>query len=139
MANTVSDVMTRNPVTVEKDSTVQDAAALMRDHDTGAVIVLENGSVTGIITDRDITVRCVAEGADFSSPVTSFFSADDITTFSPETSLEQAVQMMRGKAIRRLPVVQGDRAVGIISIGDLAIERDSTSALADISAAAGNT
>ncbi len=139
MASTVSDVMTHNPVTIEKNESVQHAAMLMRNHDTGALIVVDNGSVAGIITDRDITVRCVAEGLDFSTPVSSCYSSDEVTTVSPDTSLEQAVQMMRGKAIRRLPVVQGDAAVGIVSIGDLAIERDSTSALADISAAAPNT
>lgn len=137
MANTVAEVMTRNPATIETDQSVQQAAALMRDNDTGAIIVLSGGTVTGIVTDRDIAVRCVAEGGDVGAPVSSCCSME-ISTVAPDTSLEQAVQLMRSNAIRRLPVVEGDSAVGIVSIGDLAIERDGDSALADISAAAGN-
>lgn len=138
MADTVSEVMTENPATIDDNQSVQQAARLMREHDTGAIIVLSGGTVSGIITDRDIAVRCVAEDADISAPVSQFCSTGDVTTVSPDTSLDQAVQLMRGNAIRRLPVVEGNRAVGIISIGDLAMERDSTSALADISAAAPN-
>lgn len=139
MANIVSDVMTRNPVTIEEEQSVQQAARLMRDNDTGAIIVMSDGQVTGIITDRDIAVRCVAESGDIAAAVRQFCTAGDVTTVAPDTSLDQAVQMMRSNAIRRLPVVEGNRAVGIISIGDLAIERDSTSALADISAAPANS
>jgi CBS domain-containing protein len=135
MATTVSDVMTRNPETVEVSETVVEAARRMRDADTGNVIVLDNGRVVGVLTDRDITIRVVAENKDLSTPVGDACSAADLQTVGPDTSLDQAVQLMRGNAIRRLPVVENDQAVGIVSLGDLAIELDENSALADISAA----
>jgi CBS domain-containing protein len=136
MATTVSEVMTRNPETVEVSEPIVEAARRMRDADTGDVIVLDNGRVIGIVTDRDITVRVVAENRDPSTPISEACSTTDLQTVGPDTSLDQAVQLMRSNAVRRLPVVENDRAVGIISLGDLAIEQDEDSALADISAAA---
>ena len=138
MATTVSEVMTRNPETIEASESVVEAARRMRDADTGDVIVLDNGRVVGIVTDRDITVRIVAENMNLSTPVSEACSATDLQTVGPDTSLDQAVQLMRSNAVRRLPVVENDQAVGIISLGDLAIEQDEDSALADISAAAPN-
>jgi CBS domain-containing protein len=135
MATTVSDVMTRNPETVEVSEPVVEAARRMRDADTGDVIVVDNGRVVGLLTDRDIAVRVVAENMDPSTPVREACSATDLQTVGPDTSLDQAVQLMRNNAIRRLPVVENDHAVGIVSLGDLAIELDENSALADISAA----
>lgn len=137
MASTVADVMTRNPVTANSTDPVRDVARQMRDADTGAIIVLDNGTVSGIVTDRDIVVRVLAEGKDADTPVSEACTSD-ATTVGPDTSIEQVIQLMRSGAIRRLPVVQNDRPVGIVSIGDLAIERDSDSALAEISAAEGN-
>jgi CBS domain-containing protein len=136
MAATVADVMARDPETIEADQPVIEAARRMRDADIGDVIVLDNGRVVGIVTDRDIVVRVIAEGRDSSTPVREACSAGDLQTVGPDTSLQQAVQLMRGHAVRRLPVVENDRAVGIVSLGDLAIEQDEDSALADISAAA---
>ncbi len=138
MANTVSDVMTRNPATVEADSPVSEAARLMKTNDAGAIIVLDNGRVSGIITDRDVAIRVIAEGKDGTTPVREACSAGDMTVVGPDTSVNQAVQLMRTNAIRRLPVVENDRPVGILSIGDLAMEQDEQSALADISAAPGD-
>lgn len=136
MAATVSDLMTRDPETVEADESVLEAARRMRDADSGDVIVLDNGRVVGILTDRDIAIRVVAEGKDSSTPVRDACSASDLQTVGPDTSLAQAVQLMRSHAVRRLPVVENDQAVGILSLGDLAMELDQDSALADISAAA---
>lgn len=138
VASTVADVMTRNPATIEAAAPVGDAARLMRQHDTGVLIVTVDGQVDGVITDRDITIRVVAEDKPSSSPVSDAYSSGELATVGPDTSIEQATQLMRSKAVRRLPVVEGESAVGIVSIGDLAIERDSDSALADISAAPGN-
>jgi len=138
MATTVSEVMTRNPETVEVSDPVVEAARRMRDADTGDVIVLDNGRVVGVLTDRDITVRVVAENKELATPVGEVCSTTNLQTVSPDTSLDQAVQLMRSNAVRRLPVVENDRAVGIISLGDLAMEQDQDSALADISAAAPN-
>ncbi len=140
MAQTVADVMTTDPVTIEASESVTEAARRMSTADSGAVIVLDNGRVTGMITDRDIAIRVVAEGRDVSTTTTGeAASQDELVTVAPDTSLQQAVQLMRSKAVRRLPVVQDDRAVGILSIGDLAVELDETSALADVSAAESNT
>jgi CBS domain-containing protein len=138
VAATVSDVMTRNPETIEADEPVLEAARRMRDADIGNVVVLDNGRVVGILTDRDIVVRVVAEELGSSTLVREACSAGDLQTVGPDTSLQQAVQLMRANAIRRLPVVENDRAVGILSLGDLAIEQDENSALADISAAEPN-
>ncbi|WP_067176871.1 CBS domain-containing protein [Microtetraspora niveoalba] len=138
MAQTVAEVMTRNPATVDSGQGVDVAAQLMRDNDAGAVIVTEGGHVSGIVTDRDIAVRVVADDKAPQTPVREVCSGEDIATVGPDTSIDQVIQIMRSKAVRRIPVVQNDQPVGIVSIGDLAIERDSGSALADISAAEGN-
>jgi signal-transduction protein with cAMP-binding, CBS, and nucleotidyltransferase domain len=138
MARTVGDVMTRDPATVESMQPVQEAARLMRDADTGALIVLDHGDVTGVVTDRDIVIRVVAQGQSPDTPVREACSAGDLASVAPDTGIEQAVQLMRSKAVRRLPVLQGGKPVGILSIGDLAMEKDPNSALADISAAEGN-
>ncbi|MDP9395336.1 MAG: CBS domain-containing protein [Actinomycetota bacterium] len=139
MARTVADVMTRDPATVEAGEPVIEAARRMKTAGSGALVVLDNGRVVGMVTDRDITIRVVAEGKDVSVPTREACSTDDLQVVGPDTSLDQAVQLMRTHAIRRLPVVEGDRAVGVLSIGDLAVELDETSALADISVAEDNT
>jgi CBS domain-containing protein len=138
MATTVADVMTREPAMIEAEQPVVEAARRMRATDSGDVIVLDNGRVCGILTDRDIAIRVVADERDLQTPVRDVCSGTDLTTVGPDTSIEQAVQLMRANALRRLPVIEADRAVGIVSIGDLAIERDEDSALADISAAEPN-
>jgi CBS domain-containing protein len=132
--------MTSNPRTLDASETIRTAARVMRDEDIGAVIVTEGDRVRGIVTDRDIVVRAVAEGADAAKTTLGDIASSDIETVTPETSVEDAIEIMRMKAIRRLPVVDGDgRPVGIVSIGDLALERDRDSALADISAAPPNS
>jgi len=137
VATTVAEIMARDPQTVQADAPVREAASRMRDHDTGDVVVLDGQQLVGIVTDRDIAVRIVAEGRDTATPVREACSADP-TTVAPDTAIEQAAELMRRNAVRRLPVVEGDRPVGIVSLGDLAIERDEDSVLADISAAEEN-
>lgn len=138
MATTVAEVMTLDPTIVSANAPVSEAARHMRARNAGNVLVMDDGQLIGIITDRDIAIRVVAENKDPDTPVREACSDQDVTTVTPDTTLEQAVELMRSKAIRRLPVVEGDRPVGIVSIGDLAIERDETSALADISVAEAN-
>jgi CBS domain-containing protein len=138
MARTIRDVMTSNPRTLKASDTISTAATVMRDEDIGTVIVTQGDKVRGIVTDRDIVVRAVADGANTSSTQLGDLCSDGVVTVTTDTSIEDAVEIMRMKAIRRLPVVDGGRAIGIVSIGDLAIERDSDSALADISAAEPN-
>lgn len=139
MAQTVADIMTRNPATIELERPVAEAAELMRDSDAGSIIALDHGSVAGIVTDRDIVVRILAEHQDPEQTAVRAACSGDIETVAPDTSLDQAVQLMRSKAIRRLPVVEGGNAVGILSLGDVAMEKDEQSALGDISSAGSNT
>jgi CBS domain-containing protein len=136
MARTVEEIMTRDPQSVNADDPIVDAARIMRDRDIGDVIVLQDGQVAGIVTDRDIVVRGVAEGRDAESTSVSEVGTAGVETIEPDMSVDDALRMMREHDIRRLPVVQDGRPVGIISIGDLAVEREPDSTLADISAAA---
>jgi Predicted signal-transduction protein containing cAMP-binding and CBS domains len=133
----IRDVMTPEPVTVPSTTTLEQAARRMRDAGIGDVIVLDGEQITGILTDRDIVVRAMAEGRDGQTPVGDVASRD-LTTISPDDTLEAAVELMRERSIRRLPVVEAGRAVGIVSLGDLALERDPDSCLGDISAAPPN-
>jgi CBS domain-containing protein len=102
-------------------------------------VVQDGDSTVGILTDRDITLRAIADGRDPSRTRVGEICTSDPTTLNPEDGVGDAIELMREKDVRRLPVVDGGGApVGILSIGDLAIERDRESVLADISAAAPN-
>jgi CBS domain-containing protein len=136
MAQTVEQIMTTNPRSVNVDDTVRDAAVVMRDSDIGDVIVVDDGQVTGILTDRDTVVRGVAEGRDAESTSVSEICTTGIQAIEPDASVDDALRMMRDADVRRLPVVKNGRPVGIVSLGDLAVEREPDSTLADISAAA---
>lgn len=139
MPERVSDVMTADPVSLITDATLRDAAVAMRDRDIGDVVVTNpDGTVCGIVTDRDIVVRGVAEGADPSSMTLEDVCSDDLVTIDADDSVAAAVTAMEEHAIRRLPVMDNGTVVGIVSIGDLAIERDPQSALGEISAAPPN-
>jgi CBS domain-containing protein len=135
MGRTVEEIMTRDPHTVNADDPVIDAARIMRDSDIGDAVVMEGGQVTGIVTDRDIVVRGVAEGIDAQSASVSDVCTMGVETIEPDASVDEALSRMREKDIRRLPVAKHGRPVGIISLGDLAVEREPDSTLADISAA----
>lgn len=127
--------MTHDPRTVNADDSVADAARQMRDGDIGDVIVMQDGQASGIVTDRDIVIRAIAEGRDPASTPVSEVCTSGLTTLDPQQSVDEAVQAMREHDIRRLPVVKHGRPVGILSLGDLAVEREPHSALADISTA----
>jgi CBS domain-containing protein len=137
MADTIRDVMTENPSCVEASATVEEAAKLMDSENIGNVLVVENGEVQGIITDRDIVVRVVAKGNGGDSSVREACSTG-VQTLSPDDSIEDAIKKMESGDIRRLPVVDDGKPVGIVSLGDLAKHVDSDSALADISSASPN-
>ena len=138
MADKIRDLMTPDPATCEPDDSVLDAAKAMKKGDFGAVVVCENDQVRGILTDRDIVVRAISEGKDPSSTKIGEVYTTDPNTLSPGDSVDDAVSAMRDADVRRLPVVEDSRVVGIVSIGDLAVARDERSALADISAASPN-
>ncbi len=133
MAQSIRDVMTENPECVSGDTTVADAAKLMRDKDFGGVLCMDGDEVKGFLTDRDIAVRVVAEGKDPASTTVADAATTDLHTLSPDDSVEEAIELVRKHNVRRVPVVEGAKPVGIVSIGDLALERDEDSALADIS------
>jgi CBS domain-containing protein len=138
LMTTIRDVMTPNPVALPATASAVDAALAMRDFDVGAVIVLDDGQVCGIVTDRDIVVRAIANGNYPASTRLGDICSQELTTVSPGEPLEDAVRLMREKALRRLPVVEDGQPVGIVSIGDLAVERDRQSVLGNISAAPPN-
>lgn len=134
MPRTVEEVMTVAPMTVQAKMSVIDAARVMREADVGAVIVLDEAVVAGMVTDRDIAVRAVADGRDPARTDVGDISTRGIATVESTASVEEALRLMRDNAVRRLPVVEEGRPVGIVAIGDLAVERDPDSTLADISA-----
>jgi CBS domain-containing protein len=133
MAQSIREVMTADPQTVSSDATLEEAAREMQSDDIGAVLVTDNGDVAGILTDRDIVVRAVAEGRDPSSTKVGDVATRDVQTLAPDSSIDDAIKLVREQNVRRIPVVEDGRPAGIVSIGDLAIERDTDSALADIS------
>jgi CBS domain-containing protein len=138
MAQSIRDIMTAHPVTLPATSSVVDAALAMRDFNVGDVIVLENGQICGLVTDRDIVVRAIANGNYPATTTLGEICSRELTTLSPTDTVDDAVRLMREKAIRRLPVVENGQPVGIVSIGDLSIERDRHSILGDIGAAPPN-
>ena len=137
MAQRIEEVMTLNPTVIPVDATLSAAARAMRDLDIGDVVVATEGRPVGIVTDRDIVVRALAEGL---GPETSVreICTRELTTLPAKGSVDDAIELMREKSLRRLPVVNGDVLVGIVSIGDLARKRDPGSALAEISTAPPN-
>ena len=138
MTQSIIELMTPNPVSLPAGSPLQEAARCMKERDIGDVIVLEDGNVCGVVTDRDIVVRAVAENRDPATTKLGDICSRDLATLTPADSVEDAIELMRERAIRRVPIIDNGAPVGIVSIGDLAVDRDPQSALADISAAAPN-
>jgi CBS domain-containing protein len=138
MAETIESVMTTDVETVDADASLADAARLMDERDIGDVVVVEGGSVAGIVTDRDITVRGTARGASPTETQVREVMSGDLVSLSPDQSVDDAIELMREKAVRRVPVVSNGDLAGIVSLGDLAEDRDADSALGEISAAAPN-
>jgi CBS domain-containing protein len=138
-AQLVSDVMTAAPVTVPSGQSLTETAKAMRDHDIGDVLVIDDGRLAGLVTDRDIVVRGLADGDDPDTTTVGEICSADLVTVRPDEEADTAVQRMREQAVRRVPVVDGQEIVGVLSLGDMAIERDERSALADVSVQAPNT
>jgi CBS domain-containing protein len=135
MTTRVSDVMTKDVIAMRSDTPIVEASKAMRDRAIGDVVVLEGDQVSGIVTDRDIVVRAIAEGRSPSDTTIGEIASSEVTTLAPDDDVDVAVGSMRQRAFRRLPVVESGRPVGIVSLGDLAVALDRESALADISAA----
>ncbi|NEY31540.1 CBS domain-containing protein [Streptomyces sp. PRKS01-65] len=139
MVQYVRDIMTSEPVTVEPQTSVVDVARIMRDEDLGAVLVTEGDRLRGLVTDRDLVIRALAEGGDPQQTTVAGACSDDVVTVRPDEELDHVVELMREHAVRRVPVVDEGHPVGIVSLGDMAMERDPESALGDISVARPNT
>jgi len=136
MAQRIGDVMTKNVTKLPASASVADAARKMREEDIGAVVIEDERGAVCLVTDRDIAIRVVAESLDPKQTRLGDVCSRDIISASPDDDADRAVEMMRQRAIRRIPVVDAGRVVGIVSLGDLARNRDRTSVLGQISSAA---
>lgn len=128
----VRDVMTAGAVMLEAGSSLQAAAAVMRDSDVGSVVVMDHGEVAGILTDRDLVVRAAADGFDMAATTLKTTSTDSVLTVAPDDPVEDALRLMREHAVRRIVVVDDEVPVGVLSIGDMARRRDPGSVLAEV-------
>jgi CBS domain-containing protein len=135
----VRDVMTVVPETVGATASLRDAAAIMGRADVGDVLVVEGEDLLGVLTDRDIAVRAVGGGRDISTTLVGDVYTPGAVTISPAATVHEAIELMREHDVRRLPVVDERRPVGVVSIGDLAVSREPASLLADITVAPPNT
>lgn len=131
------DVMTEHPTVLTADQTLTDAARAMRDQNIGNVLVERDGQLAGILTDRDLVVRAVATGKGPDTALSDVLEGE-LHSVSVDTSVDDVISLMSDKAIRRVPVTDGGKAVGIVSIGDLAVQNDQPSLLGDISKASPN-
>jgi len=120
----IRDIMVGDVQVAEADDTLDEVAIMMRDQDVGAIPVVDEEELIGIITDRDIVVRCIAEGKDPSEVAADEAISSDLQTIDPEADVEEARRMMSDYQVRRLPVVDHGRLVGMVSLGDLAVKTD---------------
>jgi CBS domain-containing protein len=134
----VSDIMTPAPVGVYYSQTIGETARIMRDTHVGAVLVVNDGALSGVVTDRDLVLRGLAEGEGPDSPVGPLCSGDLIGV-AADADVYQAEELMREHAVRRLPVINEGQVVGIVSMGDVAISADEGSPLAAVSRAEPNS
>jgi CBS domain-containing protein len=133
------EVMSYPPATIPADALIKDAAALMQEKDIGDVIVTdEDGELCGIVTDRDIVVRAIAQDKDPGKTHVGDVCSRDLVTVSPDEEIGDVIRLMRDECIRRVPVEKDGKPIGVISLGDLAQARDRRSVLGEISAHAPN-
>jgi signal-transduction protein with cAMP-binding, CBS, and nucleotidyltransferase domain len=131
----VRDVMTPGPIGVDYDRSVGEAARAMRDWGVGAILVVSNGSLYGLVTDRDLVVRAVAEERGADEPVGPLSSANLIGV-DADAGVHEAMRLMRQHGVRRLPVLEDGQVAGIVSLGDLAMQDEPDLAFAQLSAIA---
>jgi CBS domain-containing protein len=121
MAKSVRDAMTENPRSIGASASVVEAARLMREEHVGSLPITDDEQLVGMITDRDITTRVVAEGADPKTTAVEEVYSQDLISVEPEQDLDEALQLMARHQVRRLPVVENDRLVGIVAQADIAL------------------
>jgi len=124
MGKKIREAMTPNPETIDVSAQIVEAAKRMKEADAGMIPVTENGKLAGTVTDRDIAVRVVAEGRDPQSCTVGEIASRDVVTVEPDQDLSEALEMMARHQVRRLPVVEGDRLVGVLAQADVAREAD---------------
>jgi CBS domain-containing protein len=126
MAKSVRDAMSHDLYWCSPDDSVEDAARAMRDHDVGSLPIREEGDrLFGIITDRDITIRVVAEGKDPTETKVRDAASSSVVTVDPDQDLDEAIRLMAQNQVRRLPVVEEDgRLAGMLAQADIATEAD---------------
>lgn len=134
----LSEIMTPDPVSLPAKASIFDAAREMQSSDIGDVVVVDGEKACGIVTDRDLVVRGLAEGLDPNDTRLADVCSRDLVSLTPNDTLEDAEKLMRKHDVRRLVVLDGEVPVGVVSLGDLAIANDSGDTLADISAAKPN-
>jgi CBS domain-containing protein len=121
MAESIRELMTVNPRSLESGSTVTEAARLMRDEDVGIVPVTEGEKLVGTVTDRDIAIRVVAEGKSPETVTVGEIASRELVTIDPQQDLDEALKLMAKHQVRRLPVVEEDgKLVGIVAQADVA-------------------
>jgi CBS domain-containing protein len=125
MTQTIRDVMTSNPCTIDADKSVAYAAKMMRDEDVGLAPIVEGDKLIGMLTDRDIATRVVAEGRSPDQVKVRDVASKQLVTIDPQQDLDEALRMMAKHQVRRLPVVEEDgRLVGVVAQADIAREGD---------------
>ena len=139
MSLKVRDVMSPAPIAVPKTATLVEAAQRMRVADVGDVLVLDDDRACGLITDRDIVVRAIAMNYRPDKTTVDEICSHDLVSVPSDSDIDVANALMRERSVRRIPVIDNGVAVGVVSLGDLAIAKDPGSTLADISAAPPNT
>ena len=120
----VRELMTEEVATVTLATTLNEVASKMKQEDTGAIPVLDEDRLVGIVTDRDIVIRCIAEGKDPNELTAEDILSRDLETIDPDADVQEAARIMARRQIRRLPVVEDEELIGVISLGDIAVKED---------------
>jgi CBS domain-containing protein len=125
MGHSIRDIMTSNPCTIDAEQSVAYAAKMMRDEDVGLAPIVEDDKLIGMLTDRDIAIRVVAEGRDPGQVKVRDVASKQVVTIDPQQDLDEALRIMAKHQVRRLPVVEEDgQLVGVVAQADIAREGD---------------
>lgn len=133
------DIMSPAPICMAPGESVFAAAKAMKQYGIGTVLVLTDGKLSGLVTDRDITVRVLAENRDPLTTRIGDICSSELAVLGPDDDLEQATRLVRERAVRRIPVLADGIPVGVVSIGDLALDEDAISAMSGVSSAPPNS
>jgi CBS domain-containing protein len=138
MTRKVREIMSAAPVCMAASESVSAAAKAMKERGIGTVLVLSGGRLAGLVTDRDIAIRVLAENRDPLTTCVGDICSSELAVLSPDDNVAEATRLVRDRAVRRLPVIADGTPVGVVSIGDLALDQDERSALSGISVAPPN-